>query len=61
MATCANCKRHIPANPNRLDEILRCRYCREVICSMACIEEHEDRAHAAEAVLPPDPDEERTD
>jgi len=51
---CYRCGDPLPEDPNRLDEIVRCRYCEELFCSDACAEEHELATHAGEALPPPD-------
>jgi hypothetical protein len=58
MIRCGNCGRVLD-NPNRLEAYERCRYCSELFCSPACVDEHMVSAHAPEAVPTPDEDEER--
>jgi hypothetical protein len=58
MTNCAVCNRPLSSNPNELENVIECRYCRAVVCSEACATEHELRAHPDEAVPPPE-DEDR--
>jgi hypothetical protein len=59
MAACGNCGREVPADPNELEDVEECRYCEQVLCSQACLEEHELSAHPDEGLPPPEPEDER--
>jgi hypothetical protein len=59
MAMCGTCRRHLPEDPNELDEIIECQYCDEIFCSEECLADHETKAHAEEALPLAEEDEER--
>jgi hypothetical protein len=59
MVKCANCGQRLPEDPNELDEITECRYCKALLCSSQCASDHEERAHAAEAVPMAEDEDER--
>ncbi len=59
MVRCGTCAKELPEDPNEVDEILSCKYCDAVLCSSQCLADHEEQAHAAEAVPAAEDEDER--
>jgi uncharacterized CHY-type Zn-finger protein len=59
MVTCATCQQQLPDDPNEVDQIVSCRYCKALFCSAECEAEHREQAHPLEAVPAGEEEEER--